>query len=118
MWATTRTSVSTFSPAWLVRCTALRGCSAVNLTRVWLAIALAGVGVGLVLMIVFGVHAYSRFRRMNRFGARFGQRMTTLAEQAGALGERVDTLSEQVDEQTRRTVAISKRGPRGSAPEP
>ena len=75
----------------------------------WLVITLAVVALGLVLMLVFGVHAYSRFRRMNRFGTRFGQRMSTLSEQAGALGERVDTLSEQVDEQTRRTVAISKR---------
>jgi hypothetical protein len=76
---------------------------------VWLAISLAVVGLGLVLMVVFGVHAYSRFRRMNRFGARFGSRMTILAEQAGALGERVDELSEQVDEQNRRTAAVSRR---------
>ncbi len=75
----------------------------------WLAIDLAVIGLGLVLLIVFGVHAYGRFRRMNRFGARFGSRMTTLAEQAGALGERMDTLSEQVEEQNRRTAAMTKR---------
>lgn len=75
----------------------------------WLAIALAVVALGLVLLTVFGLHAYGRFRRMNRFGTRFGQRMTTLAEQAGVLGKRVDDLSEQVDEQTRRTAAVAQR---------
>jgi hypothetical protein len=76
---------------------------------VWLAICLGIVALGLVLMIVFGVHAYSRFRRMNRFGSRFGSRMTALAEQAGALGDRVDELTEQVDEQTQRTAAVARR---------
>jgi hypothetical protein len=63
----------------------------------WLAIDLALAALGLVLVVVFGLFAYGRFRRMNRFGARASGRVSVLAEQAGRLGERVDALSERAD---------------------
>ncbi|MDQ1630661.1 MAG: hypothetical protein QOC80_633 [Frankiaceae bacterium] len=61
----------------------------------WLAICLSVVAFGLVLMVVFGFHAYGRFRRMNRFGSRAGGRLSTLADQASALADRMDDLQER-----------------------
>jgi hypothetical protein len=61
----------------------------------WLIVDLALVALGLVLVALLGLHAYGRFRRMNRFGSRAGRRLATLAEEAGRLGERVDVLAER-----------------------
>lgn len=61
----------------------------------WLLICLSVVALGLVLMVVFGVHAYGRFRRMNRFGSRAGVRLSTLADQASALADRLEDVQER-----------------------
>lgn len=61
----------------------------------WLAVSLAVVALALVLVVVFGVHAWSRFRRMKNFGVRAGERVSRLADDAGALADRVDDLSER-----------------------
>lgn len=61
----------------------------------WLAIDLGVLLLAVVLVVVFAVHAYSRFRRMNRFGRRAGERVSGLAEQAGQLAERIDGLAEE-----------------------
>lgn len=74
--------------------------------RVVLALVLGIVAFGLVVMIVFGVHAYSRFRRMNNFGRRAGERLSGLADQAGALSERVDDLTERSEATA---VAVQER---------
>jgi hypothetical protein len=62
---------------------------------VWLAISLSVVAFGLVLVVLFGLHAFGRFRRMNRFGSRAGGRLSTLADQASALADRMDDLQER-----------------------
>jgi hypothetical protein len=74
---------------------------------VWLAVDLGVVLLAIVLVVVFGVHSYSRFRRMNRFGRRAGERVSGLAERAGALGERIDSLAEEsaVTDQRSRDLA-------------
>ena len=71
----------------------------------WLILDLALVALGLVLVVVFGVHAFSRFRRMNRFGRRAGDRVSRLAEDAGKLGERVDELAARSEQ----TVMAAER---------
>jgi hypothetical protein len=62
-----------------------------------LVVDLALIGLALVLVVVFGVHAYTRFRRMSRFGSRAGGRLSALADSAGQLGERVDGLDERAE---------------------
>lgn len=74
----------------------------------WLAIALAVVALALVLLVVVAVHAWARFRRMNRFGRRAGERVSTLAGQAAQLGERIDGLAEQTESVDERTQLLTK----------
>jgi hypothetical protein len=62
---------------------------------VWLIVDLAVVAFGLLVVVLFGIHAFARFRRMNRFGSRAAGRVTALADEAGRLGDRIDTLAEQ-----------------------
>jgi hypothetical protein len=75
---------------------------------VWLTLDLALVGLALVAMVVFGVHAYSRFRRMNRFGSRAAGRLSGLADDAGRLGDRLDGLEEH-------SAALAERSRPGTA---
>jgi hypothetical protein len=84
-----------------------------------LAICLSVVALGLVLMVLFGVHAYARFRRMGRFGSRASGRLSTLADQAGSLADRMDDVqqrSEALAESAAARAAAAE--PRGPAPEP
>jgi hypothetical protein len=74
-----------------------------------LVVDLALIGLALVLMVVFGVHAYGRFRRMSRFGSRAGGRLSELADQAGQLGERVDGLDERAEALAERTQTVAAR---------
>jgi hypothetical protein len=76
---------------------------------VWLAVPLAVVVLGVVLLVVFGVHAWSRFRRMKNFGFRAADRVSSLADDAAALGERVDTLAERSDALAVRAEAAANR---------
>jgi hypothetical protein len=55
------------------------------------------VAVGLVLVVLLGLRAWSRFRRMNRFGRRALDRVSGLAADAGRLADRLDELSDRAD---------------------
>jgi hypothetical protein len=76
---------------------------------VWLVLVLAVVALGLVLVVVFGVHAWSRFRRMKNFGVRAADRVSALADDAAALGDRVDTLAERSEALAVRSEAATSR---------
>jgi hypothetical protein len=65
---------------------------------VWLVLDLALAALGLVLILLLGLHAWSRFRRMTRFGRRAGERLSSLAADAGRLADRLDQLAEQADD--------------------
>jgi hypothetical protein len=74
-----------------------------------LVVDLALIGLALVLIVVFGVHAFGRFRRMNRFGRRAGGRLSELADKAGQLGERVDGLDERAEALAERAQTVATR---------
>jgi hypothetical protein len=82
---------------------------------VWLLICLAVVALGLVLMVVFGVHAYSRFRRMGRFGTRASGRLSTLADQASSLADRMDDVQERSEALAETAAARTAQAGSGEA---
>jgi uncharacterized iron-regulated membrane protein len=57
---------------------------------VWLAITLGIVGLALVLLVITGLSAWRRFRKMRRAGGRFGRRVSSVAEAAALLAERLE----------------------------
>ena len=86
-----------------------------TLAAVWLVVDLALLGLALVLVVVFGVHAFSRFRRMNRFGRRAGGRLSELADKAGQLGERLDGLEERAESLAERSQSVRTQAERTQA---
>jgi hypothetical protein len=78
----------------------------VRVVAVWLAIDLGVLVLAVVLVVVFGVHAYARFRRMNRFGRRGVERVSALADQAGRLGERIDGLADEAEATDQRSQVM------------
>ncbi len=86
----------------------------------WLLICLAVVAVALVLVVVFCVHAYSRFRRMGRFGTRASGRLSALADQASSLADRMDDVQQRsevlAETAAARTAQAGSSAPAGLAP--